>query len=671
MRLLLFIFTLTLLTACSSREFPSVLEDEELFRLHQNTQPMEYKVAIAPVSMAFDQEAFNRNTEEPIYSIPVDKDRFRREFEEAFREANVFESIGVLGRSDELQSDAHWLTEGWDNGYDLIFKFTVHKYQVGWVGHNGWFWPNTLLWGYLLPVSYFVGDEQYYADLEFEISVISIHSQRQVWTNRYHSRQTLDLDDLERGLGGWNIFIGHFTVPGSLDSDNWRNVNEGVMPASMLESKVTLLKDFYNAFNPFERTDEFRELVRKRLAVLVGVSKYFESKIESTIKFADKDAQLIHEHLTGNLPLYFPERNVVLLVNQRATRAAILDNLTNFLATRCLKYDDVIFFFAGYGATSPDGRNFIFPYDVKLSDIPNTAISIDELSNIFKGIKAEKKFLCFDTSFWGDLSERGYRAGSSERVSGRYFDAETGYEGFPPAHYGGAAVTSVETHGQNARATVSGGAAVPPVEYSGAFSGTLFEVTPEEGAPFPVPPPGQTPQTPSNPNAFWGEPVSRNNPWDDAFAGRRVSRPSQQTNQNPQVGQAQQGGRTPQEGQRPAPPRPQRPPGSSVSSQVENPNIPNQLSSLVDASTLVMLSCSAGEGATEVEEKSNGTFTLYFVEALRGAGDSNKNGVITIDEVYSYLFQRVREHAMLMNTMQTPRLYNTGGVPFTMHNPEG
>ena len=45
--------------------------------------------------------------------------------------------------------------------------------------------------------------------------------------------------------------------------------------------------------------------------------------------------------------------------------------------------------------------------------------------------------------------------------------------------------------------------------------------------------------------------------------------------------------------------------------------------------------------SAEKEELQHGAFTYYLLEALRGKGDFDGDGVITVDEVYRYVSDKV------------------------------
>jgi hypothetical protein len=56
---------------------------------------------------------------------------------------------------------------------------------------------------------------------------------------------------------------------------------------------------------------------------------------------------------------------------------------------------------------------------------------------------------------------------------------------------------------------------------------------------------------------------------------------------------------------------------------------------------VILTASGANEVSVEKDELKHGVFTYYLLEALRGQGDTDKDGVITVDEVYRYVSMKV------------------------------
>jgi hypothetical protein len=98
------------------------------------------------------------------------------------------------------------------------------------------------------------------------------------------------------------------------------------------------------AFGPQERT------ALTRWALLIGISDYihFEDVEGGDLPGAEHDARRMRDVLV--LRDYVPEENVRLLLNHEATRAAIEESITGWLAENARPGDNVTIFFAGHGS---------------------------------------------------------------------------------------------------------------------------------------------------------------------------------------------------------------------------------------------------------------------------------------------------------------------------------
>jgi len=98
------------------------------------------------------------------------------------------------------------------------------------------------------------------------------------------------------------------------------------------------------AFGPAERT------APTHWAFVVGISDYinFDDVEGGDLPGAEHDARAIRDALIGRWG--FPEKNVRLLLNRDATRAAIEAGITKWLATRARPGDNIVIFYAGHGS---------------------------------------------------------------------------------------------------------------------------------------------------------------------------------------------------------------------------------------------------------------------------------------------------------------------------------
>ena len=60
------------------------------------------------------------------------------------------------------------------------------------------------------------------------------------------------------------------------------------------------------------------------------------------------------------------------------------------------------------------------------------------------------------------------------------------------------------------------------------------------------------------------------------------------------------------------------------------------------------------EVSMELSELGHGVFTYYLLEGLKGAADLNKDGIVTLQELYEYLAQQVTQKSRAVGGNQHP-----------------
>lgn len=98
------------------------------------------------------------------------------------------------------------------------------------------------------------------------------------------------------------------------------------------------------AFGPMDRVES------TRWAFVVGISDYihFDDTEGGDLLGAEHDARVMRDYFLDKGG--FPESNVRLVVNQDATRAAIEEGITGWLAENARPGDNVVIFYAGHGS---------------------------------------------------------------------------------------------------------------------------------------------------------------------------------------------------------------------------------------------------------------------------------------------------------------------------------
>ncbi|MFQ5536468.1 MAG: caspase family protein [Gemmatimonadota bacterium] len=98
------------------------------------------------------------------------------------------------------------------------------------------------------------------------------------------------------------------------------------------------------AFGPAER------IAPTHWALIVGISDYinFDDVEGGDLPGAEHDARAVRDVLVGRFG--FPAENVRMILNRDATRAAIQEGITEWLASRARPGDNVVVFYAGHGS---------------------------------------------------------------------------------------------------------------------------------------------------------------------------------------------------------------------------------------------------------------------------------------------------------------------------------
>lgn len=101
--------------------------------------------------------------------------------------------------------------------------------------------------------------------------------------------------------------------------------------------------------------------------------------------------------------------------------------------------------------------------------------------------------------------------------------------------------------------------------------------------------------------------------------------------------------------------------GRSVLAKGTKPMVLSMENSMAATGKAIVLAASGGDQiSTAYEEKGHGLLTYFFLKGLQGDGDTNKDGVIEMEELYLYVKPQVQRIARKQyNTEQTPQLLAT------------
>jgi hypothetical protein len=133
-------------------------------------------------------------------------------------------------------------------------------------------------------------------------------------------------------------------------------------------------------------------------AVVIGVEQYREKLPRA--EFADRDAKLVGEYLTKVLG--YPEENVVVRLNDRATRSDLEKYFETWLPNNVEASSLVFVYYSGHGAPNTKTREaYLVPYDGDPSFVENTAYPLKRLYAALDKLPAKDIVVVLDSCFSG------------------------------------------------------------------------------------------------------------------------------------------------------------------------------------------------------------------------------------------------------------------------------
>ena len=142
------------------------------------------------------------------------------------------------------------------------------------------------------------------------------------------------------------------------------------------------------AFKRRERPDDF--------AFIVGVEKY---KNVPEARFAERDAAAFRAHAAA---LGVPERNIIFLAGDAATKTKIQAYLDEWLPKNVKEDSTLFFFYSGHGAPDVETRQaFLLPWDADPQFLQSTAYALKDVYASLNRLKARRVLVALDSCFSG------------------------------------------------------------------------------------------------------------------------------------------------------------------------------------------------------------------------------------------------------------------------------
>ncbi len=150
---------------------------------------------------------------------------------------------------------------------------------------------------------------------------------------------------------------------------------------TIMKRTLTLLCYLLAIFNLYSQEIDFGNSTTR--ALIAGISDYANKDI-ADLRFADRDAKAFYDFLRSKAGGEVQEENIRLLLNEKATQAAIFDAL-HWLNTSSQKDDKIIIYFSGHGDVEKQTLwqlGYLLTHDTPYNNYPNNAIELEYLNKV-------------------------------------------------------------------------------------------------------------------------------------------------------------------------------------------------------------------------------------------------------------------------------------------------
>lgn len=137
---------------------------------------------------------------------------------------------------------------------------------------------------------------------------------------------------------------------------------------------------------------------KNRYAIVIGIEQYRQRL--PRVEFASHDAQVMRDYLVKSLG--YPEENVVMLLNQQATRTDIEKYIERWLPNHVDKNSSVFVYYSGHGAPNPKtSEGYLVPYDGDPTFLDVTGYPIKRLYEQLGQLASKENLVVLDSCFSG------------------------------------------------------------------------------------------------------------------------------------------------------------------------------------------------------------------------------------------------------------------------------
>lgn len=133
-------------------------------------------------------------------------------------------------------------------------------------------------------------------------------------------------------------------------------------------------------------------------AIVIGIEQY-QQKLPKA-DFAAHDAEVMSQYLSKVLG--YQEENVIVLLNDRATKTGIEKYVEAWLPDHVEKDDSVFIYYSGHGApNAKTGKAYLVPYDGDPAFVEKTSYPLDRLYEYLANLPAKEVVVMLDSCFSG------------------------------------------------------------------------------------------------------------------------------------------------------------------------------------------------------------------------------------------------------------------------------
>jgi hypothetical protein len=133
-------------------------------------------------------------------------------------------------------------------------------------------------------------------------------------------------------------------------------------------------------------------------AIVIGLERYRSELPQAS--HAEQDARVVARYLSGSMG--YEEANIVLLINDRATKSDMEKYFETWLPNRVESDDTVFVYFSGHGApNTKTGEAYLVPYDGDPLFLNNTGYPLSRLYQSLDNLPAKEVVVVLDSCFSG------------------------------------------------------------------------------------------------------------------------------------------------------------------------------------------------------------------------------------------------------------------------------